>query len=426
MPLMQDIEDIIKFKLMLDFIEITLIQQCEKNPKVYRGAGSIFQDNKGHIQLKMYVKDFSQFTDLPKHNSRVLVEDSNLFYLEATDTTGIKWKAKYLHLKRGNIITAEIFNLEQIYEHSENFKELKAQFYILGKYDFPFNEYKVTEYESSLTICKFKTDYFDCEIDQHDKYMDVFILTKESNDFNLLIDLIIEALSIITGHYLQPLIKMTESKNIQLLELYSHRLKQDEKKLNPPISTHVFDKIEDLKEFIHCYVTKFKEKRSHFFKSWYRNFLESQGLYINQALVLTVSIEGILKEYFSDTTPVDNTAKISTLEEIEKISIDETIFNDIKNYLTKPKEPNLQKRLKKLVKDDVISEDLFKICLEIRNYSAHADKIVMDSKKTNMQKIIYEIDACLELFYLLLFYYIGYKGRHIEYSNNAKFDRSAQ
>lgn len=102
------------------------------------------------------------------------------------------------------------------------------------------------------------------------------------------------------------------------------------------------------------------------------------------------------------------------MELINKLEIDKEIFNLISNCLKFNEKFSFKKELEYLVREKVITKDLSQTCLELRNNSAHADKTIMD--KNNMQELINKTNACLELFYLLLFSHIKYTGEYIQYS----------
>ncbi|MCD6586397.1 MAG: hypothetical protein J7K96_11595, partial [Desulfobacteraceae bacterium] len=80
------LNQIISNEFEIDFIEITLTQQTDKDPIIYSGSGSIYQSKDGVLELKMYHK----FKNLAKETAHgfqhyepgKIISEENYFTLE--------------------------------------------------------------------------------------------------------------------------------------------------------------------------------------------------------------------------------------------------------------------------------------------------------------------------------------------------------
>jgi len=302
----EEIESILESNFDLDFVKITLIQQIEDNPKVYCGPGSIFLDKQGKLKLKMYHDYQSNEHMLGDQLDSIcgngllpgkLFKRQDYYSLEAIDISGRKWQAEDLRLNFGHVIKASITSITHIYEISDKSSLYKGLFIIPGIYKIPFNKYKESDQGFSLTICNLKIGNSECEIEQLENHLEVFISTETSDDFNLLLDLIFEAISIGIDSFLIPLVKTIESGDSQKTSIFSKRYDTNSMKLKAPIPLHPSHHAA-FNEFVNQYVTSLNESRSSLFGYWFRNFYESSEVLINIALVLTISIEYILKLKF--------------------------------------------------------------------------------------------------------------------------------
>ena len=94
---LETIEKFISNTIEIDCIDICLTQKIEKEPIVYTGPGTIYQDEHGVLQLKLY----SKINDIKKelshqfkhHAPGKIIADDNYFTLKAIDMSGKEWVA---------------------------------------------------------------------------------------------------------------------------------------------------------------------------------------------------------------------------------------------------------------------------------------------------------------------------------------------
>ena len=144
------IDKLISNKFEIDCIEIKLIQKIDDEPLVYEGPGSIFQDEFGQLNLKMYSrnrelkKEFNCF-----FKNRVpgkLVERDSCFSLKAVDMSGNEWFSDNIRVSphmsvpaQGQVVRAELRSIETRGGGSST-KLNYLTIIIPGKYAIPCNE----------------------------------------------------------------------------------------------------------------------------------------------------------------------------------------------------------------------------------------------------------------------------------------------
>ena len=88
----------------IDFSDICLTQKTDKDPVVYIGPGTVYQDEHGILQLKLY----SKINDIEKELSHQfkhftpgkIISSDNYFTLRAIDMSGKEWIAD--RIKQGD------------------------------------------------------------------------------------------------------------------------------------------------------------------------------------------------------------------------------------------------------------------------------------------------------------------------------------
>ncbi len=160
---------------------------------------------------------------------------------------------------------------------------VNAQLYIPGKFNIPHPETKLSIAGRS------------CVLEQHDSYLEIIAdLSSEPNpDYHL--DLILEGLSIGLGHHLRPRLKKVNNSDRQIQTIYSFPKDKRQLQLPPPIPV---SHLQDLQVFIGKFIEAIDEYHSPLVGYWFRILQVFEGDVENSALVLTIAIEGLLKNYY--------------------------------------------------------------------------------------------------------------------------------
>lgn len=430
----KEIEAILGSSLILDFVNITLTQQKIDETKIYTGPGSILQDKDGILRLKMYCSFQSDEEMIPESCDYLnggnftpgkIIEGHNYYSLEAIDMKGRAWKANGIRMSshisfpaRGKVIETSMRSISSVSDRYEGEDKSKSRAVLLipGKYEIPCNKYEETKNSSSLSICSLALQNCECEIKRRDNHLDVSVNIPEALDAESLSSIILEAISIGTGSFLRPQMKMVACKESRTTTIFSRKIETNKDKLQPPIPNNPHDVIL-LTEFIDKYLTSFIKPYSKFFGYWFRILCESHGELENRALVLSTSIEGVLKEYYSDYGVPEAEfleQASSAIVKIKNLDIGEKAKSRILSTLGNAKSATPKNALYSLSRKKIISEDLINSWVTLRNKSAHADELQKNNEE--LQAALDQIFCCQELFYLLLLNYINYCGEFIQFS----------
>ena len=146
----ETIEKIISNTFEIDCIDISLTQKIEKEPIEYNGPGTIYQDEQGILQLKIYsrIKDMKkEVSNLFKyHTPGKIIADDNYFSLKAVDMSGKEWvsdkvwaSANVSFTANGQVVKTRLSEIESIEDRSTT--ERNYLFIIMpGKHEIPCNE----------------------------------------------------------------------------------------------------------------------------------------------------------------------------------------------------------------------------------------------------------------------------------------------
>jgi hypothetical protein len=137
----------------------------------------------------------------------------------------------------------------------------------------------------------------------------------------------------------------------------------------------------------------------------------------NSALVLSVAIEGLIKEAFASEHDVD-AEFIDQLDRakpiLEKVELDKRARNCVLASIGNARKPRVGDVLHRLVEQGALHDGHVKAWSALRNTAAHGGTLADDDLA--LQAYIDRFHICLDLFYRLVFVIIGYRGHHRDYS----------
>ncbi|MDD9802222.1 MAG: hypothetical protein OXU53_06680 [Deltaproteobacteria bacterium] len=405
--------------LVIDFIEITLTQQRKSSPIIYSGPGSISQDENGQLHLKMYhtispgrMEIFgSWMPGAVRSAPGKLINPESQFRLDATDMRGDTWNSENISfqpsLSLPSVGIAIKKNLRKI-THTENatgMQDLKSSvlfFAIPGKYNIPVNESQIRpDGARTLNTCKMNLNGIELQLQKEDNYIIIQALNSDgeiSADYG---QRILEALSIALGNWLRPVCSIRRIRENSTIEIHNKKAESDHKihiPIYPPASTDA----KSLENFLNNYLFKFKDVDQRFFGYWRGiNSVWQSGYVHNQALVTSVAIEGIIKEYYLGY----GMGAAASVDQKKK-----------QNRKTKP--GIVIDILHKMARDGIFEKQLAHNWYELRNDSAHADTADRMTTREGLQNYLDKLDSCLHLFHILLFHKIGYTGNYVNYSKD--------
>lgn len=410
----KNLNSILSNSLIIDFIEITLTQQKENSPIIYSGPGSVSQDENGQLHFKLYHPDASPslinwVRGVNRSMPGKLIKSESLFRLDATDMEGNIWNSANISVEEpfsfpsvGMTIKETLLNIIC----NEKIRTLKGIesgtlfFAIPGEYNIPRNKNQHLPNGGVIwNICKMNLNGIDLEIQQEENYMTIQALNSNGEISENYGQRILEALSIALGNWLRPVCSIRRIRENSTIEIHSKTTESNHKihiPIYPPASTDA----KSLENFLINYLSKFRDADQRFFGYWRGiNSVWQSGYVHNQALVTSVAIEGIVKDYYLGYgMGVTSSARRS------------------KKQNRKAKPGKVIETLRKMAQDGIFEEQIACDWHDLRNDSAHADTADRMITREGLQNYLDKIDSCLHLFHILLFHKIGYTGDYVNYS----------
>ncbi|MEQ6494585.1 hypothetical protein [Pseudomonas aeruginosa] len=230
---------------------------------------------------------------------------------------------------------------------------------------------------------------------------------------------VVESIGVAVGAHLVPQAEIEVSGNERSQIVRSlNKGASEGHRLLPPIPVQHPHHFAGFQDFVRAYVNRFSEPFSQLAGFWYRILTGFDNGLENQALVLTTAIEGVLKAYFQSEGQPDEEFLRQVTDAIPKIkelnNLEPRARERILSTLGNAKNPTPSNALKSLYDLGVIPHPLVTVWKGLRNKAAHADELNFDSE--NIQVFVDQLYACLELFYRLVFWLVGYSGSIVEYS----------
>lgn len=433
-----EIQKIINGSFSLYFAEVTLRQKCD-DPIVYHGPGKLFYTDDGKLSIELFCLNQNEKESSENHDRKLdqisnykpgqLIPTEHYFDLDATDISGRQWHAENIWFPRiacsgtmGEIIVFEIQEYILYQKNRQTEKEPNLIFYVNGKFNLPWNKYQKKERSWSLNICELEFENFSFYAENFD---DNFMIVKLSSyepekltkNHKELSRLFLEALRIATGRFIQPVLCIENFGQKQTVRIQSRKRNLEAKSIQPPFHCPYLSN-EDFSKFIVCYLSFIKKPLSLLYQHWFK-ILDIQGNeFENLALVLTTSIEGILREYFNEygLPEKDFVEKIAKTKNIirDAQNIPEEIKSRIKSSLGQIKNFSAPNALRKLQEVNVISKEMTASWRKLRNKVAHGNSLELESNDNDLT-VAQNLD-CLTIFYILLLKTIKYNGKFINYS----------
>lgn len=434
----KDRDRVLSNSFALEFLRATLTQKDAKTPVIYSGPGSVIQDPDGRLQLKLYhlyqtPSDIVQEVNSAFGGSGLepgkLVEDHHYFDFEGFDLYGKKWTSPHIWLtgdvsfpSNGRVVTAQLKRIEceTLTNEEPASPPLSpgryAQFFIRGTFSIPFNQAERVGNSIGMSVCVIPLPNATCTLRKHDAHLEVTVqsTTDSADDF---LGILLEGIGIAIGNHLQPQLKSAKLTGSRQVIVYSIDARVDAARLPPPVPTTYPQHAEHVARFVTRFVEKMTVNHSQLVGYWYRILRAFSNDLENSALVLTTSIEGLIKVHFLSlgNADVDFLKQIAEAEPLLKeLNIGERAKGRLLSTLGNAKSPSPKSALIALEKSGILPKELIPLWSKLRNKSAHADELSMQSHE--LQDFINELHGCLELFYRLVILHLDYTGQIIQYA----------
>jgi hypothetical protein len=425
------LDAVIKNSLELDCINVTLTQNVETNPVVFKGPGTIFQDENGTLRLKMY----HAFQDLPKeifpldleYTPGEIIRDKHYSSLRAMDIHGNVWTARRVSVNRrlsfpatGTIIKTSLTEIVNTEERKISNEKSHLTVFVKGRYSIPCNEAEdLPEGGWILNTSEFNVENINFKFKKDEQSLEIKASGLKQNMPDFLENHMIEALSVIFGCMVSPVFTIWSHDNISETKIRPVDLMLSESPLPRPIEHTTPESLDNFKAFIVSYLQFSMDRETYtpLIGYWHKIYSAYQGRIENAALALTVSIEGVLKEYFQGYGHAEQDI-LKKAEEAKKAIDNLEVIDRIKNMILKSleriKRPSPKSALIDISRQGWFPKQLVDVWEKLRNRSTHADQI--DYNKEELQDYMNQFNSCLNLFYRLIFIIISYRGKFINHT----------
>lgn len=423
----------------IDCIQIELKQQKDDDPIIYSGSGSITQKSDGNLHLKLYhaFKDVTKELMPKLGNTKLgkIIGKEEFFSMEAVDMSGNVWTAKDISVSSGfsipasgKVIESTIRNL-RCEKDREGVVEKFSRFFFLvipGKHQIPCNEWEEGKGGGkSRNTCKIKIS--DIEIIIKDRKNCLTVIAEDpSGSINASFkERFIEAISIVFGKLCPVLYSSYSEINTRTTIIKSIPSATPNQRIASPIKHHTPWEVSNFKDFIEKYLNSFKVEHDVFFGYWHKINRSWQGGIESAALTISMAIEGITKNYYSEYGLPDDEIVQQAVEAkplVKNLAIGERIKSRIQSSIGQVKSSSPKNALYRLAEEGKVDKGLVDAWVSLRNKSAHADNL--DEDVEELQSYIDDVYKCQNLFNVLLLLKIGFDGQYQDLSKDGWTDNS--
>ncbi|MCB9434162.1 MAG: hypothetical protein H6668_19490 [Ardenticatenaceae bacterium] len=405
--------------------------------QVYTGPGLIKQDSNRQLCFTIFADEKVGQEEIlrrwSRHKSGKIIPESEIFSLTAIDFQKRLWTSNrvfpsFNHTHPEKTLCQGLCPKLICKQKKRNISEQIAyEIVLFEKLLFPTNRITKVEtiannqttYTLNNDILHFQSLGFDFLLQKRmDKITIVQAKTNNSFQDKHLEARILEALQFVFGREIKwGIILKNLSDSVETIMETTH-INSEMGNIDPPLNLNTANNqaFTDLFGKYFTFITSsYQGQGYHIISSHIRRVCRSSTSIINtRLLILTTAIEGILKqihvEYPNEST---QTESIKHLQEyIKKWKGSDPLKNQVLNYLNQFDKPSARKQLKYLQKLGVTQKRHVDAWYKHRNIAAHSDSL----EEIDIQTLATEHAAILVLMYQLIFYLIGYKGIHTDYS----------
>jgi len=425
---------IIANKFEINLIRITISKGDEK----LCGRGIVYQDDEGQLQLKF----FSDYEYSQNERLRMMLGGGKASYGEG----GIKSEFYVMEGKDENCreYSCNQIDLRNLIDNVMDFRLLAAlncpekegsstRVILVGKYRIPSTNMinRLTKIDESFWFTD-NEDIWEIVVDEnlkifvtnYDNYMDVLIHVIEEIDFAD-VDNILDSLNFVLGTELEPVFINVINKGHKV-QNRSNMLKATSIFSAPFTSDHNYgnDFTVNHNKIFCAYFNYICKDSMKLLPKIHRRIVSGSRNYLYAAaLILSVQIEKICKDYFSLYYIADEDFTKALKECVDLICNSNINEKNKITGLLKNKIPNgsrndfsVRNILKNLAHANVISKSLIEKWESLRNITAHGDTYEGDEVAPLLENWFF----CTNLYYQLIFNLIGYEGLYSwkEFDNN--------
>jgi len=405
------------------------------------GPGSITQTSDGHFWVKMYcrgnITPARVFKSYQNAELGKLLEDEHYYGLEADDLDGNQWTTdpvlpQFLPSMDFNGYVVEAHCRRLSTQNALSFEPAANSIVIVYRGDIPIpcntptrTETRVGErlYAKSinLNVASFEAAGFEFEIFKEPYCLRLYVMAASKPIHLGTVARISEALQLILGRTLSwSVVEITQRKT-QTTHVRAAKRNEKRSRVGPPIASGIVDGERNVwmlftKYF--QYVLEYEDVSWHpLFRLINSVFKSGEASIEAEGLTLSVSIEGLLKQFFLKKALPNEDFEQKRSEALRIIcnsAMDKDFKNRVNGFIGSMKAIQPKDRLYALRASGVIENKLVNSWSELRNPSAHGELV----EEKDLQMYLDRCASALVLFYHLIFLTIGYTGNYTDYSSH--------
>ena len=431
---MLNIDDLAVGKFSLDFPKIVL---SNKSGKEYLGAGNIFQDSDGDLQLKMYSYDeegYRLFNKLGKPKPGRIIPNSHYFKFSGKDTFDQEWKSERVNFGydlsadfKNIIIKSNIHYIKQKVKGIVKFN--RPQYVIRFKKDirFPKVDYygkRAKSYEKIKNdfrvniIANFIHNDLEFLFYENEKWYIAEVFSNKGRLSENIVNYLCEALQFVLSANIYCVVIEKFEGYYDSIQIRNIRKSSPSHRIPPPISFNSAKTSDIWKMFCKYYdfVSKNNSVNYHPISLKLHNLIQASSISLeSQSLSITTLIESIVMNNFAlylkaiDKYEID-IAKLK--KHLVSDNYQQEFIDRINGFFPLLVRPNPNNVLRALLNKRLIKKYHIDTWNELRNPIAHG-KII---EFKDYQKYLTLCYKCQSLFNLLIFLLIEYQGYYNDFS----------
>lgn len=426
-------------KLILDCHKVTLFKNDKNEQHSYSGPGSIYQDNKGKLLLKLFTTDDKSLKRLFGGSNKVklgkIIPSSEYYKLKAIDMNGNEWESTYvrplLHVAsnpKNIVIIANLRAIKRVQKISIKFNKSEVILRLDKSIELPWGTYieenttmAKTENKEHLfnTFANFIIAPYEFIFQKDQDYLNLVIRSENKSKIpDYICVRIQEALEFVLAHKIEIFIKEFYYSSYDVVEIISNDLTNtsDYKSDMPPIKHDNNKEVWQLFKKYYMFISQNKTRGYHPLSKYVNQILLTKSHSTNaRGTALSIVVEGILKNFFllkkKKTNIYDeDIAKAKSI--FKSTTFSEKFTTRINNFLGSIKNIYAKDVLFELIDDKTIKKKLLTSWNELRNRTVHGEQLELE-KLNRYLKWYYDTKT---LYYLLIFLIIKYDGIYSDYS----------
>lgn len=418
-----------KFALSLPRCEL---RQCSIDAvRVYSGAGFVSQESDGNLVLRMFANEELEERERLRRlfpeslTPGVLVPDTSYYDLEAVDQQGVTWRAKRQSIREkfglGNEVHVQLRRLEKVEAAGKPGNTRGAGWFIPGEVELPWHVTTESERGWAVDRFEFEDDAFVWKAHKTEGGLEAHLTVKDA-PLEPHATHFLRALGMLVGRAMEPRISYAVGDGELITRIHpSNRAVRSI--LTGPMPLRLHEQ-QDAHRFVGCCMHNArpehpvsKDLLRVLYQFWHRILRAHQEDIENSSLVLSVAIEGTLKELFHsehDADPVFAELVCQSRPTVEGLDVDVRVRSSMLKSLDNSAIAKPKDSLERLKEQGVITQTHIKAWNKMRNTGVHGTLLDDDSGK--FQAHLNRYFCCLDLFYRLVLLAVGYRGKHTDFS----------